>query len=683
MQYRPVANPAAFAPVSGESPLPQAGRAPIAARRKAARKAGRTAREKSNQPDRSAAPFLPAFHPRRQERRKHEPLPGKPMPITPAQFSGRQRIPPLLAVATVGLLTVIIVAFALNNLQRERRHLEEGLLRKGRDIIHFIGASTRTTIATGNPTREQLQTLLEQSADNPDIAYIYLADRNGRLLAHSNPDEPPLPEKHQARTDNREWRIIEADTARIFEVSRSFDPLQWLDRKRHRRHMMPPMAGRHPPGRAMAGCDNPDFCRLFGLPAPDSGEGAPVFIHVGLKMADFTATVRQNHLQILIMSAILLLVGTGGYLYLMTAQGLESSRETLAHMQAFLGLLVRKLPSGIIATDGDGIINTFNSKAEELTGIDGRQALHRQPAAVLPPELRNHLQAGSLEETIDLELTLQRPEGDYAIVSINAMPIVDHEGRVQGRTLLLHDLTRQKEMEQRFRRHERHAALGKMAAGLAHELRNPLSSIKGFATLLGNGQTEGEKGKQVAAMLKSEVERLNRGITELLDFARPLPLKPAATDPLLLIGDALLLIEADAGAVGVEIRKQLEELPAAVTVEVDRDRMRQVLLNLLLNAVQAMPAGGILTVAARIGPPGWLELRVSDTGAGIAPENLERVLDPYFTTKAQGTGLGLAMANRIVDEHGGRLHLESAPGRGTTAIVSLPLGGFFDPSAVQ
>jgi two-component system sensor histidine kinase HydH len=238
--------------------------------------------------------------------------------------------------------------------------------------------------------------------------------------------------------------------------------------------------------------------------------------------------------------------------------------------------------------------------------------------------------------------------------------------------LLLNDVTEQRRLERRLRRQERFVALGKMAAGVAHEVRNPLSSIKGLATILGGKFPVGSQEEESARVLVREVERLNRAITELLDFARPLPLRPQPLAVRRLLEDSLALVRTDAQALGIEIRIEVPDgLPLLAA---DPDRLNQVLLNLYLNAIQAMEAGGTLTVTASLAADGRrLILAVEDTGSGLEAGDLDRVFDPYFTTKAAGTGLGLTMVQKIVEEHGGQTAVTSEPGRGTRVVVELPL----------
>lgn len=225
-------------------------------------------------------------------------------------------------------------------------------------------------------------------------------------------------------------------------------------------------------------------------------------------------------------------------------------------------------------------------------------------------------------------------------------------------------------VEKELQRSERLAALGKMAAGVAHELRNPLSSIKGLALLLRAKFSAESSGVETADILVQEVERLNRSIGELLDYAKPAKLNKISVNVNSILEKTLLLVGVDLQSLDISLDFQFtEELSV---IKADEDKLKQVFLNLFLNSTQAMENGGRLTVHTRQKGSSVVVI-VEDTGNGIADENLQKVFDPYFTTKNDGTGLGLAMSVKIIEEHGGEIVLTSRVGEGTRVEVLLPV----------
>jgi two-component system sensor histidine kinase HydH len=241
-----------------------------------------------------------------------------------------------------------------------------------------------------------------------------------------------------------------------------------------------------------------------------------------------------------------------------------------------------------------------------------------------------------------------------------------------GSVLLIRDLREIRELQEKVRRGERLASLGRLAAGVAHEIRNPLSSIRGFAQYFRNRFKDQKEELEYASIMVKEVDRLNRVITELLDFARP---KEPRREPHSLeeiLDHTLEVLRPELAKKKAEVEKGYEsELPLA---RVDRDQLSQALLNLLINSLEAMEEGGKVRVGLRREGRDSLRVSISDTGKGIPGEDLEKVFEPFFSTKRKGTGLGLAIVHQIVESHGGHIRVESKEGEGTDFQIVLPIG---------
>lgn len=224
--------------------------------------------------------------------------------------------------------------------------------------------------------------------------------------------------------------------------------------------------------------------------------------------------------------------------------------------------------------------------------------------------------------------------------------------------------------EAAVRRSERLAALGQLTAGLAHELRNPLGTIRASAEMLRKfSGEEGTVGREMTDYITSEVDRANSLVTRFLEFARPLPLKPAPTDVHEVLDKAVQLYERSADRPEVSVYKNYD--PTVRPVRMDGEWMERVFYNLLRNAAEASPAGATVTLKTRT-VDGNVEVAVIDRGSGITAEHLESIFNPFFTTKPNGVGLGLAIVSKIIDEHGGHITVESEPGQGSVFRVLLP-----------
>ena len=227
------------------------------------------------------------------------------------------------------------------------------------------------------------------------------------------------------------------------------------------------------------------------------------------------------------------------------------------------------------------------------------------------------------------------------------------------------------EAEAQVRRTERLAALGQLSAGLAHEIRNPLSTIKGSAEmLLKNVDANGAVAHELAGFISTEVDRTNALVTRFLDFARPLALRLDKTEIAQVIDEAVAQVEKHTPPLDVSIYKNYS--PDIPPFLIDRQLIERVLYNLILNAAQASPPQGTITVKTRqLGDT--VEIDVIDRGSGIAPKDRESIFNPFFTTKSSGVGLGLAIVSKIIDEHGGQITVESEPGAGSVFRVFLPV----------
>jgi two-component system sensor histidine kinase HydH len=598
-------------------------------------------------------------------------------------------VSPWLLAAAIGLLSLIIVIFAANNIKRERGMLTTGLFRKGEAIIRFVEAGMRASMMTGMVGgmmgmnvpeaggAAQTQRLIEQASESPDIYYIAVIDVAGKVLVHSDPEKigtsilRDITILDQAEP-NGTFHIVSVQTKyKAFEVLGPFKPFRGrggLQKWREQFKQKYPLQ----PGQIPQGDVPPDSFHLSTL----GSDKHPQFILVGLDMTQLENTVRRYRYQMIFMSLTLLLIGLGGWISLMAAQSYSISQETLSRVKAFAGLLISRLPVGIIATNQDGKIRTFNSAAAAMTGRNAEVVRNGKPEILLPSELaRFFVLQDQKDEITDRNVILTGADNVQYSLHLSSLPVYNQYSVFMGRVLLMYDLSELKRLEKEVQRHDRLVALGKMAAGVAHEVRNPLSSIKGFATLLGSKFKDGSQEHEAADLLVQEAERLNRSITELLNYARPTSLRKESVNFGDIVNSSLRLISSDAQALEVKILLDIE--PDLPTVSVDKDKINQILLNLYLNGLQAMEFSSskkeLKVFVHRDANTGMVVIEVQDTGCGIPQENLDKVLDPYYTTKPEGTGLGLALVYKIIDEHNGTITFFSKEGEGTTVTVSLPI----------
>jgi two-component system sensor histidine kinase HydH len=568
--------------------------------------------------------------------------------------------------AAAAILLLVVVTLAVRNINREKQHMSQMLSEKGAALIKAFEAGARTGMMGMMWGGNQVQRLLEETARQPDILYLMVADRDGRILAHN---ERSLIGSHlealPTAGENEHWRLTQLEDGRqAFEVFRIFKPLQGGGgRGRHgmgqRRQAMlcPPDA---------QGQNAGEWC------FPADPEKSDQIIFAGFDMTPFEAARQEDIRNTIIISGVLALLGFAGFISVFWAHHYQSAKRSLRDASAFAREVVTSLPVGLIATNPEGRIAFFNAAAETITGISSQQARGRLPEDVLSAHwcgVQDAIAQG--EKVIEREMECTFGPDRTVPVSLSASRIVNEDDAFVGHVVILRDLGEIRQLQDEIRRTEKLAALGGLAAGVAHEIRNPLSSIKGLATYFGSKFPEGSEDKEATRVMTGEVDRLNRVISELLNFARPSELTRQPTDIPMLLSHSLKLVEQDAVAKNITIAQDFR-IDSTCQPVIDTDRFSQCLLNLYLNAIQAMPDGGQMQVSAWTTGDGTMHVAISDTGEGIPEARQHQIFNPYYTTKSKGTGLGLAIVHKIVASHNGRISVHSKPGEGARFHIMLP-----------
>ncbi len=346
---------------------------------------------------------------------------------------------------------------------------------------------------------------------------------------------------------------------------------------------------------------------------------------------------------------------------------LRKTREDYSRLEAFNRYVIQSIQSGLLTTDLEGKITFLNQAGEKILGL-GISQLRYRPLIDIFPDIEEDFY-GRLRSRV--ETTFQRPDAEEIKLGLSVSPLKDHKGKEVGKIIIFQDLTHIKEMEESMRRAEKLATIGQLAAGIAHEIRNPLASISGAIQLLKEEKETNERTQKLMEIILAESSRLNRLITDFLLYAQPPKLNKKAVDIGALVEDTLeVFSRSPQWTQGTRLVKIIEP---HVTISGDPQQLQQVLWNLFINAVDAMGGKGMLEVKVqRDGRRQKAILLVSDTGKGISPAEINKIFDPFFTTKEGGTGLGLSIVHKIVESHGGEIFVESQPDRGTTFTLTFP-----------
>lgn len=336
---------------------------------------------------------------------------------------------------------------------------------------------------------------------------------------------------------------------------------------------------------------------------------------------------------------------------------------------------IEQMPVAVISVNKRGEIVLANDFARKLWPMPVVNVFELTDGADSPFFLLRETLIGKV---FDQDLSLSHHvEGFSPFFWVRTARVVGNKGELLGATFTAWILSESFLQEKQFTQREKKVIIGEMAAGTAHEIRNPLTTVRGLIQVLGERFDQKDPARQHISIMLSEIDQINHIIRELLLLTRrTTPNLSLASIPAIL-DHVLLLTEGQCLGQGISINKNYEaNLPLAV---IDEDQMKQVFLHLMTNAIQAMPGGGEITVAASyISADNVIIVKIKDTGLGIPAENLNRIFHPFFTTRPEGTGLGLPVSWQIIDNHGGKLSVQSSVGQGSTFMVALPLINYGD-----
>ncbi|OGC89452.1 MAG: hypothetical protein A2W25_16515 [candidate division Zixibacteria bacterium RBG_16_53_22] len=347
-----------------------------------------------------------------------------------------------------------------------------------------------------------------------------------------------------------------------------------------------------------------------------------------------------------------------------------SERNRLAH---YLHNILESLDTGVIVTDQAGRINVFNSAARKYTGIEPADALGRNLHDIIDIGKARSDEASRLAagESISGEILLRPTDGTSIAAAFSITRLREAGSAAQsGSVLILYDLTEIKRLQDNLKRVSTLAALGEMAATVAHEIRNPLAGISGFTALLLRDVEPGNEVRRLVEKINEGVKSLNSIVGSLLDYTRNVYPEMVETDPIKIVENAICDIKTEP-----ESQNQVFEVKVGsrrLKAVLDPQLFRLVVLNLLKNAIQACPAGGKIKICLNRTKAGALQISVEDEGPGISDLAREKIFEPFFTTKANGTGLGLATVKKLTELHGGRVTAENRPGGGAVFTIEIP-----------
>jgi len=612
---------------------------------------------------------------------------------------------------TLLIIAVVMAAVMVVVEHRQRTAIVDEVQRRGEVLARGLAASAQAPLLLYNFTA--LEQNVAQAAAEDDVPYAIVLDPDGRVAAHSERPERVGLLLHSAmdrRAAEATGPLVQEATIETGEGIYDF--------------AVPIIVGHQKWGTARIGVSKLRMEQLIRRTRWELGGLTAATLLVGglaaalvarrisrpvQQLAAGAAAVSRGELDLQIAPATDDEIGDLAIAFNhMTAQlrqqrgALEDANtelrrrlEELADLKSYTDNVLASMTNGLITVDLDGRVVTLNPAAELMTGFFAGEAAGRYCTDVFAgtPQLGEILMDTIASRTAypGMAVTVRRRNGRTVSVEVSAAPLKGGEGKDLGVIAVMRDLTVVRELENRLRRSDRLAALGSLAAGLAHEIKNPLTSLLTFTRHLSRRFDDEQFREKFQSVVPHELQRINGIVEQLLELARPSRLTFAAVRLPALLERVVDLCAHELDGRGVRLsREYARDLPA---IWADADALYQSLVNLVRNALDAMPSGGRLVlrvgwagtediVVAGSRSPGAgrrVQIEVEDSGVGIAPDAADRVFNPFFSTKETGTGLGLALTHKIVEDHGGVIDFRAAHGGGTIFRIALPL--FPDPPA--
>lgn len=400
------------------------------------------------------------------------------------------------------------------------------------------------------------------------------------------------------------------------------------------------------------------------------------YLVVGVNLEGYYNRLSETRRRIILNYSIIMALVLFGIYVVFKLQETYIVKKTLNEMKVYTSKLLETMDNAVISVDNRGNIKTFNRKSEEIFGKKKEEVLNKDCQEVLNLKINGEclLKECLLEKkNITQEIILEEKGLKKKILDLNTSFLLDESGKITGVVAVIRDITEIKNLNEEMARHKRLVALGKLSAGIAHEIRNPLSSIRGLAQFIFNSFSKTDERKEDLNTIIQEVDRLNKLVVQVLDFAKlkkPNLIRFSLNDLIRKITELFKIEIKDK-----QIKFNLELSPDISQIQADEDQVRQILMNVIINSIQAIPKKGEIKIKTEKAPlkgEPAIKLIIEDSGIGITEKDFNQIFDPFFSTKEKGSGLGLSIVYKLVEAHQGEIKVESKEGEGTKFIILLP-----------
>lgn len=536
------------------------------------------------------------------------------------------------------LFTTILGYLSYHDLQREKSYLWELARSEGLNIAFSIQTLGSEFILNRDILNEVLNLFKKEG-----ITFIDVVDRNGIVRIST--------------TDHRMNQKVEISRPGAINYIQTRDPLE----NRRILQVIKPF-------------DFSDHLSsdLFGY----------IFLRdkyllIGINLEDYYLRYNQIKQRVLLNYLIILMFSLLGVYMIFRIQESLVAKRTLNNMKDYTSKLLETMDSGVISVNHQNIIKTFNQKSEQIFQLKRDKVIDRNAEEVLPIKVKDGsvYQLGLKEgKKIDDETEFVTRDHKRKILEVNTSLLSGKNNNKGGMVILVRDISQIKKLSEEINRNKRLASLGKLSSGIAHEIRNPLSSIRGLAQFLFQSLPENDERKVDLEIILKEVDRLNQLMNQILDYSRPKKLEISRFSLPEILKELVQLLNLESKEKEISFNLTLPRKERLI--DADRNQIRQALMNILLNSIQAISRKGEINVSLEkftFQNKDMVQIIIKDDGIGIDSADLCHIFDPFFTTRSDGSGLGLSIAYNIIEIHQGTIKVDSEKGKGTTMRILLPL----------
>lgn len=586
-----------------------------------------------------------------------------------------KKISLLVIAGMIGILGAVFTYVTHKDLNDTKDHLRKIMINRGEAIIDSFEAASREISRNDARRKFWVQKLLIETSRLTGVKYIFISSPEGQILARSNAagtdyDELEKFAREKNTQKNLSWEILKKENNETLLLFRKLSPAflpdgkNWMNNHKNKDTTPESSPGERMKQMRHMGTQQGPVIRFFyrnNKILQYSPKDLSIFLALDMNMI-YKSGLNDKE-ETIYTGIMLFTLSCAGILLLFFIQNYRSAKISLGRARKFSSAVIEAMPTGFITTNTKGEVLSYNQAALFIFETE-------ENLTDLPDEIKNIIIETDTEElkneSINKEIAIQT-KNSRKNLDINLSYIHAGVDEKPGILILIKDETEKNNLKKEIALNERLATVGKLAAGVAHEIRNPLSSIKGFSTCIKENPSDHDQSINISKLIIGEVERLDKVVGQLLDFSKPVALNRSDVKIKDLLNDCVHLLSTEAEAESIKIKNFFD---SDIILNIDKDKIKQVILNILYNSLEAAGESGEIIINGK-NENNKTIISIKDSGPGIPEETMPHIFDPYYTTKSTGTGIGLAISRNIIQTHNGKIYAETTHDNNTIFFIEF------------